>query len=275
MLAYSTLGLPDWPAGDQAELVRRFGFDGIEIALTPAQVARSADAAYWDETRAAVARAGAVVTALHLGDPRLQPDPAAPRMLHPDPAERRRHLQAILAAFEIAERLGASRVCCATGSPVPIPEADAWRLAMEILTAALREIPPGVALLAEHEPEHFLDTSARVLRLWELSEGRVGCVLDVGHVQVCGEPIGETIERLGRAVIGDVHLEDIAERVHRHLLPGDGEIDFAEVDRALRAIGYEGPLVADLYPFAGAPVPALIRARRAFGFMVEGKRSES
>jgi sugar phosphate isomerase/epimerase len=45
--------------------------------------------------------------------------------------------------------------------------------------------------------------------------------------------------------------------VHKHLLFGDGDVDFAAIFAALRAIGYQGDLTPDLYPFKNDSAKAL------------------
>ena len=60
------------------------------------------------------------------------------------------------------------------------------------------------------------------------------------------------------------HLEDIAAtRVHRHLIPGHGAIDFAATLRAIAATGYDGWLTVELYPYIDDPDDA---AREAHAF---------
>jgi sugar phosphate isomerase/epimerase len=50
------------------------------------------------------------------------------------------------------------------------------------------------------------------------------------------------------------HLEDIAAtRVHAHLIPGEGAIDFASALRAIRGIGYTGWVTIELYPYIADP----------------------
>ena len=54
--------------------------------------------------------------------------------------------------------------------------------------------------------------------------------------------------------IRHVHLEDIAPtRVHAHLIPGEGAIDFAAALRALDAVGYGGWVTIELYPYVANP----------------------
>ena len=50
--------------------------------------------------------------------------------------------------------------------------------------------------------------------------------------------------------IAHVHLEDIgANRVHQHLVPGKGSIDFVALFAALDEIGYGGWVTVELYPY--------------------------
>ncbi len=50
------------------------------------------------------------------------------------------------------------------------------------------------------------------------------------------------------------HFEDIAaSRVHHHLIPGLGAIDFAAVVAAIKATGYAGWITVELYPNVDDP----------------------
>lgn len=258
---YSTQGLPDWPLADIFELLRRFDYQGVEIAVRREMLARVDDGNYWKEIRYAADAAGITITALHIGDPRLYTDPAEPRWLHPDPARRAYHADLIRAEGRIAEALGCPRIMTASGAaPEGAEPAAHWELLVGELNAAARELPAGVELLLEHEPEHFIRSVNDILKLHERTDGRVWSTVDVGHLEVAGEPIPESIARLA-PVMRNIHLEDISNREHKHLLPGDGDIDFDALGGALREINYTGPLTIDLYPFAATPVPALLRGR--------------
>ena len=84
----------------------------------------------------------------------------------------------------------------------------------------------------------------------------LGLNFDVGHFFCVGDDPGPTLHRLAH-FIRHVHLEDIAAtRVHHHLIPGDGAIDFATVFDALAAIGYAGWVTVELYPFVDDPAAA-------------------
>jgi len=264
MLCYSSLGLPRWPVPDLCILLKQFGYDGIELALTREQIERSDDNAYWGEMSAGARETGIPITCLHLGNPELYSDPQKPRLLNEDKAGLEWNIELISRAFEIAESIDCRLVAAACGTlPDGLNREVAWGRLERSIQEILEERRGPVDFLIEHEPEHFIRTVDDILQLFDLSEGQVFCNLDVGHLEVSGDPIGASIERLG-SIIKDVHLEDIQDRRHQHLMPGDGEIDFGQIAQALKKIGYAGPVTVDLYPFADRPIPAIKRAREAF-----------
>ena len=84
---------------------------------------------------------------------------------------------------------------------------------------------------------------------------------DIGHLFCVGEDPARVIREKGNE-IAHVHLEDIgANRVHQHLTPGKGVIDFRLVFAALAEIEYGGWVTVELYPYettaAGVAAQAL------------------
>ena len=58
------------------------------------------------------------------------------------------------------------------------------------------------------------------------------------------------------------HFEDIAAtRVHQHLIPGHGAIDFAATLAAIKPTGYDGWLTVELYPYQDRPDESALAAR--------------
>jgi sugar phosphate isomerase/epimerase len=58
------------------------------------------------------------------------------------------------------------------------------------------------------------------------------------------------------------HVEDIAAtRVHHHLVPGEGAIDFAAVLRAIAACSPDAWVTVELYPYRDRPDEAARAAR--------------
>jgi sugar phosphate isomerase/epimerase len=81
----------------------------------------------------------------------------------------------------------------------------------------------------------------------------LGMNFDVGHAYCVGDDPATAIPRVAKYV-RHFHLEDIAPtRVHHHLIPGEGAIDFAAALRAIRGIGYDGWVTIELYPYVEDP----------------------
>jgi sugar phosphate isomerase/epimerase len=73
---------------------------------------------------------------------------------------------------------------------------------------------------------------------------------DIGHFYCVMEDPGNLVYRLAD-YIEHFHLADIAtNRVHHHLIPGQGSIDFRSVFKAIIEIGYKGFVTVELYPLS-------------------------
>ena len=89
--------------------------------------------------------------------------------------------------------------------------------------------------------------------------------LDVGHLYCQGEvPIADYIRRHADRIV-NVHLADMQAGVHRHLMFGEGEMDFFPILLALGQNGYRGGLHVQLGRLA-AEGPVV--ASRAFEYLL-------
>ena len=124
-----------------------------------------------------------------------------------------------------------------------------------------------VRLLIEPEPElmierfdQYLEFAGRIDSPW------IGLNFDIGHAYCVSEDPQDWVERMSAHTV-HYHFEDIAEsRVHQHLIPGHGAIDFAATIAAIAKTGYDGWLTVELYPYIENPDDA---AREAHQFLSE------
>jgi sugar phosphate isomerase/epimerase len=191
-----------------------------------------------------------------------------PSWIEPDPhyrAIRREHTKR---ALTLAAEIGAANVQTEPGGP--LEEGQSWRSAADVFYEELMpcvEVAERlqVGLLIEPEPglmierfEQFLEFVARV------DSPAVGLNFDVGHAYCVGEDPQDWVERMA-PYTRHYHLEDIAAtRVHQHLVPGRGAIDFDATLRAIASTGYAGWVTVELYPYIDEPDAA---ARDAFTFV--------
>ncbi len=105
----------------------------------------------------------------------------------------------------------------------------------------------GLRLAIEPEPGMFVETSADARRLIEeVGSPSVAVNLDIGHAAITDADLPASIRQLG-AHIAHTHIEDIADRVHKHLVPGEGDLEFGPIWRAFADIGYHGYYTIDLF----------------------------
>lgn len=179
-----------------------------------------------------------------------------PTWIEDDPALRRRRVQHTIAAVDLAHSLSARTVSLQPGGPL-LGSHLSSKVAAERFAAGLAEVLPharklGITLAVEPEPGLLIQTSAEYLQFKQqyfASDGYVRMNCDIGHLFCVGEDPAAVIRALPEQVV-HVHLEDIgANRVHQHLCPGKGAIDFKAVFAALDAIGYGGWVTVELYPY--------------------------
>ncbi len=123
----------------------------------------------------------------------------------------------------------------------------------------------NVGLLIEPEPELFIERFYEYLEFTERVDAPiVGLNFDVGHAYCVSEEPQDWVPRMADHT-RHYHLEDIAAtRVHQHLIPGHGAIDFPATLQAIAKTGYTGWLTVELYPYIDSPDEA---ARTAYNFL--------
>jgi protein FrlC len=106
-----------------------------------------------------------------------------------------------------------------------------------------------VALLIEpaHEAETTLILTVEdgLRMIDEIGSGRLGILLDTGHANVNGEDLAQVAERLCDVPL-HIHIDDNFGDSDAHLIPGEGNIDFAPLVRVLEDNRYQGYVSAEL-----------------------------
>jgi L-ribulose-5-phosphate 3-epimerase len=105
----------------------------------------------------------------------------------------------------------------------------------------------GVQLAFEPEPGMLVDDMAKFEVLKKhVTSARFGLTLDVGHV-FCTEtaPFRQVLGKFAN-LVRNVHIEDIRDRKHEHLMFGEGDLDFVPILRAFRDNKYTGLINVEL-----------------------------
>jgi sugar phosphate isomerase/epimerase len=183
-------------------------------------------------------------------------DTYLPSWIEPDPARRQIRVRHTLDSLQVARTLGCKNISIPPGGPL---DGMSPEKAMTLFYEGLEQVIPtaealGIKLLVEPEPDLMIETSAQFLDfIRAIRSPSVGINFDIGHFYCAGEDPAAAFDALFEWV-GHVHLEDIASsRVHHHLIPGKGVIDFSSVFDAMVRLGYKGDISLELYTYKDAP----------------------
>ena len=193
-------------------------------------------------------------------------DVILPSWIEDDPQQRRIRIDHTNNCLRLAAALNCGNISIPPGGRAgALPEKEAltrFRKGLEEVIPTAESL--GVKLLIEPEPLLLMENSRQFESFMrDLKSPVVGCNFDIGHFFCAGEDPAEAFDRLF-PWIGHVHIEDIASsRVHNHLIPGLGAIDFASVLERMAALGYTGDMSLELYPYVDNPSEAG-RAGREF-----------
>ena len=273
-IGYNTNGFAHHRLDDALHVIAELGYRAV--ALTPdanhLPPDRSSPAEV-RELRALLERLDLAVVvetgARYVLDPRRKHHPT---LVAPDASDRARRLVFLERCAQIASELGATTVSLWSGNlPEQVTREDAWRALVDGVRLYCERVAPlGIQVAFEPEPGMLVETLAQ----WETLRDAVGArnfglALDVGHVP-CTESItaGDAIRRYG-AAIRTLHLDDTRNGVHEHLQIGDGDLDWQDIGRALRDVGFTGIAAVELSRHShAAPLAArqaLERLESAFG----------
>ena len=270
-LAFSSNAYLQFSIEDTIRRIADLGYTGIELL---ADVPHAWPAGLLPERREAIRTCldqhGLTISNINAFMMNAVADPRQPYW-HPGWTDPDQHYRAIRRehtkrSLQLAKDLAAPHITTEPGGLVA-PE-QTWQEAANIFFEELMpcvEIAEalGVRLLIEPEPELLIERFDQYLQFIDRIDSKmVGLNFDIGHAYCVGEDPQDWVPQMVEHT-AHYHLEDIAvTRVHAHLIPGHGAIDFPATLRAIADTGYEGWLTVELYPYIDSPDDAAREARQ-------------
>jgi sugar phosphate isomerase/epimerase len=188
-----------------------------------------------------------------------------PGWTDPDPhyrAIRREHTKRSL---HLAHDLGAPHITTEPGGHLTAEQT--WDSAARIFYDELMPCVElaeklQVKLLIEPEPELLIETFGQYLQFMQrIKSPWVKLNFDIGHAYCVNEDPQDWVAKMSPHTV-HYHFEDIAAtRVHKHLIPGTGAIDFGKTLSQIYKSGYDGWITVELYPYIDNPDTAAREAR--------------
>ena len=188
------------------------------------------------------------------------------RMSDIDASARRQAIESTRASLQRAAWLGAEAILCVPGV---VDESTPYEVALENARASLDELRAealrlGVTIGIENVWNKMLLSPLETRDLIDVlngaDKGAFGSYFDVGNVIISGYP--EHWIRILGPRITRIHFKDFKRSIGNgdgfcDLLEGD--VDFSQVMKALREIGYNGPVTSEFFN-CEADLPKISRA---------------
>lgn len=267
-LAFSTNAFTRVSLLEAFRIIREIGYDGVEIMadrphLWPGDFSER-DLVTVSET---VRKLGLSLCNINGFMMKAINDIHHPSWIEPEEKDRTLRSAHTKACIRMARDLGVPSVSTEPGGPLGHVDRD---LALEWFTLGMKDSASlaasmNVKLLIEPEPGLlFEDLAETVEFVRACEEEALGINFDLGHFFCIGRDPARLIREYPD-YLSHVHIEDIGEdRVHRHLIPGQGAMDFSSIFQALHEVGYEGFITVELYPYEDRPADA---AQSAFRYL--------
>jgi sugar phosphate isomerase/epimerase len=272
-LAFSTNAFTRFPLPDAIAAIREAGFQGVEIlADVPHAYPDAIDDLLTKNILRMLEQTGMSVSSVNANCSfgywkDAPPEPCfEPSLISPNPKHRADRTRLIIETIDFAREIGARNISITSGkclgSMAPDKAAAQFTESIKPILEYAEKVEIDIGI--ECEPGLFIEWAAE-LREWidRLGSARLGANLDIGHSEVMGESIPKAIAILGDR-IWNLHVEDIPERKHYHMIPGEGTIDWIGVRDALWAITYDRFATVELYTHTADPVTA---ARKSYEFL--------
>lgn len=195
------------------------------------------------------------------GDP--SPEPIfEPSLISRDRRLREWRIAYTKKALRLGKELGAQSITLTSGRPLTgLQPKEAQKLLEEGVLRLLEYADSlGQHLALSCEPGLFLEHTAELkAMLKRLDSPHLGACFDVAVAAARKEDPRKAIAALKGNLL-NVRLADISAAKYFRHIPGEGDVDFAAVFKALKAARYSGPLVWDIDSGLDAPEKACAAA---------------
>ena len=261
-LAYSTNAFKRYSLNEAIRMIAEIGYEGIELLCdTPHAYPPAFQDKEIDSFKNQIAKFRLDISNLNAFTLYSISDVYHPSWIEDDKASRELRITHTINCIKLAKKIGVKNLSTEPGGPLSESKTNIKYLENLFMEGLNRVVPiaeqENIIILIEPEPNLLLENSNQFLNFIEnLSTDNVRLNFDIGHFYCVGEDPTDLIYKLSE-YIEHFHLADIASnRIHNHLIPGEGSINFRSVFKAIEAIGYKGFVTVELYPYQLCPKEA-------------------
>ena len=234
LLGFRTIAFKRFPIESVLQMISRLGYDGVELCFENKELNPFALVSEEIERIKGLLKDNSLrISALSL---------------HTDFVENELEFKRVLRGMQITEKFGQKIFIISPGYVRDLNKQAQLKKLKEKLKILLDEAETlDVFLALEAEPGMTIESTEETLNLIEFFESdNLKVNLDIGHSWCIGEPIKSSIMALKDYIV-HIHLEDIKDRMHKHIIPGEGDLNIEETLKTLKEISYSGFVTVDLF----------------------------
>lgn len=268
-LAFSTNAFKRYPLEESIREIAKIGYSGVEILCdVPHAYPPTFDDERIQNVKQTVASCNMQISNLNAFTLYAVGDVYHPSWIEDQKDLREKRVDHTINCIRLAKKIGAKNLSTEPGGPVSASANihDLEKIFFDGLSKVIKMAEENdVIVLVEPEPGLLLENSHQFKSfIKKFSSNHIGLNFDIGHFYCVNEDPAALVYELADYV-RHFHLADIAgNRVHNHLIPGKGSINFRPVFDAIDDIGYRGFVTVELYPYQENPIKA---ATEAYDFL--------
>ncbi|MGI5819828.1 MAG: sugar phosphate isomerase/epimerase family protein [Armatimonadota bacterium] len=242
---------------EKFQLAADAGLDGLELT----GVGTQAEA---EDARAAAEAAGIEIASVMAVSHWKLP------LSSTDEAVRVEAVKGIEESLKVADWAGTDTVLVVPGV---VDEDNQYHAALDLARKSIKELVPmaeelGVTMALENVWNKFLLSPVEMRDFIDQFESEhVAAYFDVGNILLYGYPV-HWIEVLGERIVR-VHVKDFNTTTRQFVALLTGDVDYPRVVNALRGVGYDGWLTAELSRYSQYPEGFVCDTARHLQWIVE------
>ncbi|HYF99327.1 MAG TPA: sugar phosphate isomerase/epimerase [Candidatus Saccharimonadales bacterium] len=264
--AFSSNAFTNYSLSDSLKEIAQIGYEGAEIMCDiPHAYPPSLDSNKIKEIQNTLSQNNLEISNLNAFTLFALGDTYHPSWIETNEEKRQDRVNHTIACIELAFTLDAKNISVEPGGPLKTYDNLTRPKALEFFKEGIEQVllvaeKKKINVLVEPEPGLLLETSTEFLEFIKNFDSQfLKLNFDIGHFYCVNEDPSELILKL-RDHIGHFHMADIKDRIHNHLIPGLGNIDFKKVFKSMQEISYDGFVTVELYPYKENPIDAATKS---------------
>jgi sugar phosphate isomerase/epimerase len=264
-LACSTNSFKAYSLEECIQIIADIGYEGVEILCdTPHAYPSQLEDQQINSIKKTISDNNIAISNLNAFSFYAMGDVYYPSWIEDEVKVRERRINYTIDCIKLAKKLGVNTISTEPGGPIS-HSSSINKLQKDFIDGLMKVIPfakeENVKILIEPYPGLLIENSQQFLTFMrEIHSDYIRLNFDIAHFYCVNEDPSELVHKLSNYT-EHFHISDISRnRIHKHLIPGLGSINFESIFRSIRETKYNGYVTVELYPYQDKAQEAVKRA---------------